>query len=225
MTRASTKYISFETLKMRGPSAVKVVKLMMACNDMTLANHALAEWKKEQPMMMKSRQIGACMYFVRTQIAHLHEGLKVIESIRADPSLMAYIEKCDKKTQQSFQELLQFLPGGSNRSEFVQLIGRVRHNLTYHYDQTGKLIRNAISDRAGRPEARQSSITRGSNAHLWHFEVSDDIVDSIVTRQIWEIPRSSDLRVEADKVADRIHQIFLWFIDFSGEFIWLYIKS
>ena len=225
MSRTSTKYISFETLEMRGPSAVTVVKLMMACNDMSLANQALTEWKKEQPMMKKSRQIGAGMYFVRTQLAHLHEGLKVIEAIRADSSLMAHVAACDQETQRSFRELVPFLPGGSNHSEFEQLIGRVRHNLTFHYDQSGKLIENAVSDRAGRVEARQSSGTRGSTAHLWHFKAADDIVDSIVVRQIWKIPRTSDLRVEADKIADRVHQIFLWFVDFSGEFIWRYCKS
>jgi len=225
MSRTSTKYITFESLKMRGSSAVTVVKLMMACNDMSLANQALTEWKKDQPMMKKSRQIGAGMYFVRTQLAHLHEGFKIIEEIRADQSLMAHVATCDQETQRSFQKLISFLPGESNRSEFEQLIGRIRHNLTFHYDKSGKLIENAISDRAGRAEARHSSITRGSTAHLWHFKVADDIVDSIVVRQIWKIPRSSDLRLEADKIADRVHQIFLWFVDFSGEFIWRYCQS
>lgn len=209
---------------MRGPSAVTVVKLMMACNDMSLANQALTEWKEEQPNMRKSRQIGAGMYFVRTQLAHLHEGLKVIEAIRADPSLMAHVAACDPETQQSFQNLIPFLLGEPNRPEFEQLVGRVRHNLTFHYDQSGKLIENAISDRASRAEARQSSVTRGSAAHLWHFKVSDDVVDSIVVRQIWKVPRNANLRVEADKIADRVHQIFLWFVDFSGEFIWRYCK-
>ena len=225
MSQTSTRYISFETLEARGPSAVTVVKLMMACNDMSLSNQALTEWKKEQPNMKKLRQIGAGMYFVRTQLAHLHEGLKVIEAIRADPSLMALVATCDQQTQGSFQQLVPFLPGESMRAEFEQLIGRVRHNLTFHYDQSGKLIESAISDRAARAEARQSSVTRGSTAHLWHFKVADDVVDSIVVRQIWKIPRSSDLRAEADKIAGRVHQIFLWFVDFSGEFIWRYCKS
>lgn len=225
MAQTSTKYISFETLKRRGPSAVTVIKLMMACNDMSLANQALTDWKKEQPLMKKSRQVGARMYFVRTQLAHLHEGLKVIEAFRADPSLMAHLAVCDKKTQQSFQKLVPFLPGESKHSEFERLVGRLRHNLTFHYDQTGKLVEKAISDRAERADAKQSSVTRGSTGHLWHFKVADDVVDSIVVRQIWKIPRNSHLREEADKIADRIHQIFLWFIDFSGEFIWLYCRS
>lgn len=225
MSQTSTRYISFETLEMRGPSAATVVKLMMACNDMSLANQALTEWKGEQPNMRKSRQIGAVMYFVRTQLAHLHEGLKVIEAIRADPSLMAHVAVCDPETQQSFQKLISFLPGEPSRREFEQLIGRVRHNLAFHYDESGKLIKNAISDRASRAEARQSSVTRGNTSHLWHFEVADNLLDSIVVRQIWKVPKSANVRVEADKIADRVHQIFLWFVDFAGEFIWRYCKS
>lgn len=225
MSRTSTKNINFETLKMRGPNAVTVVKLMMACNDMSLSNQALTKWKKDQPMMNKSRQIGAEMYFIRTQLSHLHEGLKIIQEIRNDHSLMAHLATCDQETQQSFQKLISFLPGESNRKEFENLIGRIRHNLTFHYDESGKLIEHAIIDRAKRPEARQSSITRGSTHQLWHFKVADDVVDSIVVRQIWKIPRSSDLRLEANKIADRVHQIFLWFVDFSGEFIWRFCQS
>ena len=114
------------------------------------------------------------------------------------------------------------MSGGAKRGEFEKLVGRVRNNLTFHYDETGKLIEWAISDRAARSEAQISSLTRGDTAHLWHFKVADDVVDSVVVRQIWAIRRTADLRVEADKVADYVHQICLWFVDFAGEFIWKY---
>jgi len=224
MSRTTTRYITFETLEMRGKSAITVVKLMMACNDLSLANQALAEWNKDQPRDRKSRQAGARMYFVRTQLAHLHEGLKVIKAIRDDSSLINLVRQCDQQTQQSFHNLEPYLVGGSSRREFEQLVGQVRHNLTFHYDQSGKLIEKAISDRAARIEARITSVTRGSTAHLWHFKVADDVADSVVVRQIWNIPRHTDVRVETDKVTDRVHQIFLLFVDFSGEFIWRYCQ-
>lgn len=225
MPHTETRYVSFETLKTRGASATTVVKLMMACNDMSLADQSLTEWKKDQPNSKKSRQRGAAMYFVRIQLSHLHEGLKVIEEIRADPSLIAHLNTCDPTTQTSFENLLPFLRGGSSRPDFDQLVARIRHNLTFHYEDSGKLIENAISDRASRSDARQSSVTRGSAAHLWHFKVADDVVDSIIVRQIWKIPRNIELEIEADKIADRVHQIFSWFVDFSGEYIWRYCKS
>lgn len=60
---------------------------------------------------------------------------------------------------------------------------------------------------------------------MWHFKVASDIVDSIVVRQIWNIPREADARIEADKILDRVHQITMWFLDFSAEFIWKYCES
>ena len=129
-----------------------VIKLMMACNDLSLANQSLSEWKKELPTRRQSRLIGAGMYFVRAQLAHLHEGLKVIEEINKDPVLMALVARCDDQTQQSFKELGQYLPKAPKRPDFEQLVSRIRHNLTFHYNESGKLIEQAISDRASRPE-------------------------------------------------------------------------
>lgn len=224
MSRTYTTYVSFEELERRRPNAITVVQLMMACNDISIANHALSEWKKDQPQNKRSRQVGAGMYFIRTQLAHLHEGLKIVEKIRDDNLLMIHLGACDQKTKQSFQNLLPFLTDGSSRQEFEQLVGRVRHNLTFHYDESGKLIEKAICERASRNETRRSSVTAGTSGPLWYFRVADDIVNSIVVRQIWKVPRSADATVEADVIADRVHQICLWFLSFSHEFIWQYCR-
>jgi hypothetical protein len=144
MTRTTTIYIDFADLQQRGQSAVTVIKLMMACNDITLSNIALGEWENEQPNIRKTRKDGAGMYFVRTQIAHLHESLKIIEAIRKDKGLMALVNRCDAQTKKSFENLERFLPGGKERTKFEKYAGRLRNNLTFHYDETGKLIRNAL---------------------------------------------------------------------------------
>lgn len=222
MPRTTTRYVDFGTLLTRGCSAVTVIKLMMAFNDLSLANEALSEWKKEQPKNKKPRQLGAMRYFVRMQLGHLYEGLKIIEEIRKNPRLSALVSRCGSHTQEAFQNLEHYLPGGRKRAHFERLVGRIRHNLAFHYVQSGKLIGQAITDRATRLEACQSSITLGDTAYLSHFKVADDVVDSIVVRQIWGIPRNADLRVEADKVADDVHRIFLSFVAFAGEFIWRY---
>lgn len=222
MTKTITRYVNFQTLLTRSPYAEIVVKLMMACNDLSLVNQALGDWKAEQPNNRKPRQVGAGMYFVRIELSHLYEGFKIIEEIRNNAVLYALVCQCDQQTQLSFKELEQFLPKGKNRAEFESLIGKIRHNLAFHYNQTGKCIKKAISDRAARVEARISSMTRGDTAHLCHFKMADDIVDSIVVRQIWGISPDADVRAEVDKIADRVHQILLWFVDFSGEFIWRY---
>jgi hypothetical protein len=222
MALTSTRYLNFETLNVRGQGAITVVKLMMACNDLTVTNQALGDWKKEERRCRISRQAEACRYFIRAQIAHLNEGLKVIEEIQKDHTLSTLVSQCDRRTQDSFQDVQQYVSGGAKRDRFEQLAGRIRHNLTFHYDQSGKLIERAITDGAAR--SRVSSITRGDTIHLWDFKIADDVVDSIVVRQIWNIPRDADLRTEADRIADEVHQIMLSFVDFAGEFIWKYCE-
>ncbi len=225
MTRTTTINIDFADLQQRGQSAVTVIKLMMACNDITLSNIALGEWEKEQPNSRKTRKNSAGMYFVRTQIAHLHEGLKIIEAIRKDKGLKALVNRCDPQTKKSFKNLERFLRGGKEETKFKILAGRIRQNITFHYDENGKLIKNALKDRAAIAKTQISSITRGSAADLWHFKASDDIVASIVVRQIWGVTGDLDIRKETNEAVDYIYKVCLSFLDFSGEFIWSYCSK
>ena len=105
MTRTHTRLINYQRLEAGGKSSVLVIKLMMACNDMQLANEAAASWKEDQPKNKQYRQTGARMYFTRLQMAHLHEALKIVEEIRNDDQLMALLSTCDSQTQASFREL------------------------------------------------------------------------------------------------------------------------
>ena len=220
-----TRSVNFESLNLRGQSAVTVIKLMMACNDLTLTNLALGDWKIEARRSRKSRQAGACMYFLRAQIGHLFEGLKVIEEIHTDLTLSKLVSRCSAQAQTACQELQHYVPDGCKRKRFEQLAGKIRHSLAFHYDESGKLIKRAIDDRAARPEARTSLITRANVTHLWHFKVADAVVDSIVVRQLWKIPRELDLHTEADRTAEEVHRVFLFFLDFAGEFIWKYCED
>ena len=207
---------------------------MMACNDLLLANQSLAEWKKELPGNMKSKQVGAKLYFLKLQLGHLFEGLKLIEEIKKDPILKALVDrgntKSDIEMTQLFQRLGEFLPKAAKATEFNKLVGDIRHNLTFHYNQSGTLIERAVLDRSKRSNAKTSSVTQADETHRWHFKVADDIVDSIITRQIWNIPREVDgrevdVRIESDKKLDRAFEIAMWFLDFSGAFILKYLKN
>lgn len=222
MPYSSTRQIDLQLLQIRGASAATVIKLMMACNDLSVANQALGEWKERRDKGDKSIRPGGGMYFVRIQIAHLFEAFTIIGQIKADPYLLAVVQSCDLRTRESFTKLGTYLPGGANHAEFHKLIGLVRNNLTFHYDESGKRTQRAVVDRAGRTEARWSSVTRGDDVRRWHFQVADDIVDSIVVRQIWQVPQGTNARVGADEAADRMHAVFVCFMDFAGEFIWEY---
>jgi hypothetical protein len=98
MTRTHTRLIDYQRLEARGKSSVLVIKLMMACNDMQLANEAASNWKEDQPRNKQYRQAGARMYFIRLQMAHLHEALKIADEIRHDNQLMALLSTYDSRT-------------------------------------------------------------------------------------------------------------------------------
>ena len=218
-----TKIIDFQQLELGGEDANVVVRLMMACNDMALANQALEiSMSENHPYPDKRTSRAAGMYFVRIQLSHLYEALKVIDDLRARPVLKRLVDSSDFRTKGSFAHLEQHLPGGKRREWFEKLIAQLRHNLGFHYHESGSWIQWAINDRAERPGARYSSITRGDHAYRWRFSVADAVIDSIVCRKIWEIPREKDLEHEIGLITGEINVLFLSYVDFCGEFIWQY---
>ena len=223
MGRSSTRYVNFALLQARLPSSATVVKLMMACNDMALANQALGTWKSEFERTRGSRSWGASLWAIRAQISYMYEGLDIIKHILADEQLMQVVASCDHLTQQSFESLKSYAEPGSKLKELESIAGRIRNSVSFHYDESGKLIKRGIDSLASR--GKVSSVTRARAAPDWHFELADRVVDEIVCRQIWNIPEDADQSVEADKVIDRIHKVFLTYMDFAGEFIWRYASA
>jgi hypothetical protein len=220
MSRTQTRSVNFQKLRDKGKTGTVLVKLMMACNDMQLANEASSRWKEEQPIARKYRQRGALMYFARLQMSHLHEAMDIIDTIQADAELKRLVSFCDEATKKSFNALLAYSRDGAKHRRFQQMVGRIRTNVTFHYDETGKLIDSIVSERSTRPEALMSLITRGSSAYLWYFQVADEVVDGIIVREIYKVSRDKDVRTEVDAIMAEMHSIFLAFVDFAGEFIW-----
>ena len=220
MPRTITHQLRFDRLLQKGDDAFTVVKLMMACNDMSLANQALADWKATTAKDRKDRKIAAGMYFVRLELSHLYEAVDLISAIEKTPSLRALVDRRDVRTRDSYAAVLAHAPGGTERKRFERLAGMMRNNLTFHYAESNKLIAEAMTDRASRADGNLSAMTRADTIHRWRFNIADDVVDSIVVRNFWQIPRDADLREEADKIVDEIQAVLVRFADFSGEFIW-----
>lgn len=224
MSRTHTLYVDLQRLQADGSSSLTVIRLMMACNDILLANHCLSVSKNVQSKIRQHVQRGAGMYFVRLQCGHLNEALKIVQEINKDSSLINLIDRCSQRTKDSFNILVNCLKGGSNYKSFENYVGRIRHSTVFHYDNK-KLVKIALSDRAGRKEASQSKVTFGDHISLSRFELADDIVDSIVCRQICKIPRTADLRQEIDKIMVWTSDLAKSLIEFSGEFIYKYVQE
>jgi hypothetical protein len=62
-----------------------LVKLMMAVNDLGIANHGLQQWMEMPPTGHEGRSQGAKSCFVRRMTAHTFEALKVIHKLKSTP--------------------------------------------------------------------------------------------------------------------------------------------
>ena len=93
----STIYTTFEKLTARGDEAVLIVKLMMAFNDLALANEGLSIFKSQYVTKRSDKNRGAAMYFVRLQASHLYEALEIVDVIAANQRLRNVISGCSGK--------------------------------------------------------------------------------------------------------------------------------
>lgn len=225
MSRTKTIFIDLQKLH-RSDGAVMIVRLMMACNDIFIANDCLSQFMAEQAPIRKHVQKGALMYFVRLQCGHLNEAMKIIQEIKGDVKLYDRVKHCSPLAQDSFGELVNCLKGGSQYDNFCKYIGLIRHNIIFHYDEGGgKLIGRALADRSNRPETNRSKLTKGDHISLHRFELADDILDSIICRQFWKIPKDVDLSQEANRCADFGSNLCKSLLNFGGEFIERYIQD
>ncbi len=221
----STIYTTFDKLTARGDEAVLIVKLMMAFNDLALASEGLSSYKSQYVTKHSNKDRGAAMYFARLQASHLYEAMKIVDSIGGNQRLRDVINRCSEKASVAFERLVTLHRDKNQMRKFEQFMGRLRNNVTFHYDESGELIKRAMASRAKKPLGNPTSITRGTDSYSWRFAVADDVVDSIVCREIWKIPKTADLRTEADAAVDYMHQIFVDFADFASELIVKYVRD
>ena len=111
MCSTRTRYLNINQLALEDTSASLIVKLMICCNDLSLANQSLAKWKTDEFLNAdeKVRQWGAGMYFIRLQLSHLYEGLVIIDQILSNQLLNNLIGHLDESSKKSLEELKPYL--------------------------------------------------------------------------------------------------------------------
>jgi hypothetical protein len=208
-----------------------MVRLMMALQDFALANHAMGAWKSEASPKLKNREIGAARYFLRLQIAHLREALKIVnEEIEKNDNLKAAVAACDAPTKRSYQTAVDFSRGGDNK-----LVERIRSNISFHYDP--KVVKRSLQ----RLEARQNKkrkegeyvngnalLTLGHNAMDWYFTVTDAVEIDIVVHDIFDLNEDEQpevLQEKVDAIMVRLYEAAAVFADFAGHFVKFHAKT
>ena len=220
-------YINLNKLNFDEEIAATIIRLMMACNDNTLANTCLAIYKDNTTEKNKYINDGACMYFVRQQIGHTHEGLKIIKEISDNPRLKNFVNKCSNDAQQAFQRLCQYILGGKKRHEYEKYFGRIRHNFAFHYHESGDWIKQSLKEKLNIKKQNTAPITLGE-VNKTRYNLADQIVDNIVCRKIFGIPYEINFekdRIAVDKILKFGSDIARDLIGFGGEFIHNYSEE
>jgi len=213
MSRSTSRSTNFRRLAGVPELSPTIVRLMMACNDLAIADHSLAIWHGEQPHHRRHRETGARMYFVRLQIAHIFEALSIIEHIRDTPKLRDAVAECDQRTRGSFEKVVSFIG-----TDDYQIMLRIRNNITFHYGD--RVVEKAIVAAAKSYPDVPLTMSIGQETIDWFFAPADRIIDRIVVRDIFSVPDEADVRVEVDNIVVRLQIIVKMFADFAGYFIW-----
>jgi hypothetical protein len=178
--------VNLNKLAQRTDEAGILLRLMMACNDLSIANSRFGEVRGDPATAVGDNiRWGIGMYFLRLQIGHLNEALSIIDDLQRHPVLSPMVGACSSHGQESFAKLTDCLEGGSQRKTFVSTIMIVRSTSVFHYDD--KLIRKALKYRATRPvRTIVPSVTSSNDIRAVHFGVADVILDTLTSRFIWK---------------------------------------
>ncbi len=214
---STTRVVHSRKLVVDKKIASVVLRLMMAMNDIGVANDALQEWQKTKDKKKKQRKDGGKLYYGRMQSAHIYEALLIIEEIGKTPSLKAAVGRCDVKTVRSFKTVAAFLV-----TDDYKVLRRIRNNASFHYD--GKLAVRMLNQIVKKYPNDVSTCSLGNETLDWYFELGDKIVDKLLVREIMKVPEEADIRKTVDDQLVRFHAMAKAFSDFAGYFIFSYAK-
>ncbi len=214
MSRSTHKFARLDAIASKGELGSVLIRLMMVINDMSLAMDAQRRWTEDAMKERKHRERGAKIYFIRLQISHIYEAMKIVEEMRDSPALMKAVDRSDRFTKRGFAALLRFI----GCPEFEKAMGRIRNNLTFHYDP--KTIERALASLVAKHPDAKGSMSLGDEPHNWFFEPGDMVGDRAAVREIFKVPEGADVIAETDKIVMRLHAIIQMFGGVAGSLIW-----
>jgi hypothetical protein len=212
--RSRTRLTSFRRIARAGKLGPLLVKLMMAVNDLGIANHALMLWKEMPPHATRSQ--GARSYFLRLMTAHTYEALKVIRKINETPEFKKLVDQCDVPTQEAFARLVKVTGNADYKA-----MQRIRNAVAFHYET--EAIEKAIERQSDRFADHPLALSIGSDMLDWYFEPADGVVDSIIVRDALGFKGHAVVSAKVDEIATRLQKISEDLANFSGFFIPRYV--
>src|SRR5712664_763420 len=207
-----TRLTTFKMLDDKGELGVVLGRLMVAMNDIGIANDGLGHWMKDQDGIKKDRQTGAKMYYVRMLISHIFEALTVVNKINSTPELKKAVDQSAPGTRAEFAKCMAVI--GTTRYKQMK---DLRSGFGFHY--LDDPVRNAIASQAIKAPDLQLSLSVGSDPLDWYYQPGDRIIDSAVVRGIFEIPEGADVQKEVTGLIHDLQEVGDHVAQFAGYFI------
>jgi hypothetical protein len=217
-----TLLVDIGKLSRRGEEGAIVVGLMIAFNDLTMANVAQRLYN-EDTSRYTNYDSGAGIYFARIQMAHLVEALDLVKAVDRNATLSTLVAQCPDPTANHFAELLSYASGGYQRRIFADRFKTLRHTIAFHYDLGD--VKDALSERSQRRGDVAHLICEADDIRLAHFQLADDIVDTLVCTRAWKLAPGPNLPEDANDVLSFGFEIYTHFIRFVGAFVRVYIEN
>jgi len=165
---------------------------MAAYNDVSLANSYMAKAIDRESTGIDEHVVrGAQLYFVRLQVAHIYEAMKIVKEIKNDTFLAGRVNCCSSKAQGGFSILIECLTGGGGHKEFEDYCSAIRNKAAFHYDKKG-FFNLAFSERC--KTHRISSINESEDLSLCRFNLADEVISTMICRVIWKIREHEDFQ-------------------------------
>ena len=217
MSRTSTLYIDLKRLA-RLDDAGLVIRLMMVCNDVSVANAKLGEAYHEQDP--EQRDWGATVYFQRLEVSHMHEAMSIIEDVNSRPSMRGLLSRCSERCRTAFEVLASCLRGGANSAKFKSHT-ILRNTVGFHYGE--KLVQKALLDRASTAK-KPSTTTTSNDVRKIRYKLADDILGTLMVHQIWGA-HGAEMNDKLDEVLQFLDCLVRALLEFGGEFITIYLRE
>jgi len=217
MKRSRTWFIDLKKLSLAKEDASIILSLMMAFNDISLANRGYIHYEQKTDPKLSDIRKGGRKYFANLQCGHLNEGIKIIAEMNKKEEIRDYISELSEECQNSYMRLAKCIKGGSDYKKFQKYVSKIRHKLIFHYDSD--LIDKALMDRVKNVDEPPSKVTAGESLDVCRFSIADDLLETSLCRHIWKIPRNKDLFQEIEVILNFINGIVKDFLFFSREFL------
>ncbi len=217
-----TRLVDIGKLSRRGDEGAIVVGLMIAFNDLSMANVAHTLYN-EDTSRYTNYDRGAGIYFARIQMAHLFEALDLVKEVDRNATLLAVVAQCGDSTANHFTELISYALGGNKRKLFADRFQSLRHTIAFHYDL--REVKDALSERSQRKGDVAHLICEADDIRLAHFQLADDVVDTLVCTRAWKLAPGPNLPEDANDVLSFGFEIYTHFIRFVGAFVRVYIEN